>query len=152
MAALFLLMGVPGTDKAQLARRLESERPALRLSPDAWTSRIAGEDADAARRQAVYALQLDVAESVLRLGSDVILESEFLHRADRDQARERALAAGAETHLIFVNPPIDELLHGLTVRHGELPPETPPLSRSELEICVSRLEQPAPDEPLWTWG
>jgi len=32
MASLFMLMGLPGSDKTQLARRLESERPALLLS------------------------------------------------------------------------------------------------------------------------
>jgi predicted kinase len=151
MAALFMVMGLPGSGKEQLARRLEAERPALLLSTDEWVTRLASEDDDAERRRAVHALQLDVAETVLRLGSDVILECGFLHRADRDLARERALAAGAEAHLIFLDPPIDDLVRGLHVRHGELPPEAPPL-RAQLEMCASRLERPAPDEPLWTWG
>jgi predicted kinase len=152
MAALFMLMGLPGSGKDQLAKRLEAERPALLLSSDDWMTRIVGEVEDAERRRAVQALQLDLAEEVLRLGADVILEFGFLDRADRDRARERALAAGAEAHLIFLDPPIDELVRGLEVRHGELPPESPPLLRARLEMCSSRIERPAPDEPLWTWG
>jgi len=152
MASLFMLMGLPGSGKTQLARRLEAERPALLLSPDVWMSRIVGDGYDAERRRAVQAVQLDLAESVLRLGADVILEFGFFHRTDRDSARERALAAGAEAHLIFLDPPLDELSHRLDERNGALPPNTFPVSREHLEQCASWLERPQPDEPLWTWG
>jgi predicted kinase len=152
MPALFMLMGLPGSGKRRLAKRLEAERPALLLSAGDWIARIDADASDTQCWRAVHALQLDVAEHVLRLGSDVVLDSEFLHRADRDLARERALAAGADAHLIFLDPPIEELVHGLEVRHGELPPDTPPITRSDLELCASRLERPAADEPLWTWG
>jgi predicted kinase len=152
MASLFMLMGLPGSDKTQLARRLESERPALLLSEDAWMSRIVGDDDDVGRRQAVQAVQLDLAENVLRLGSDVILEFGFLHRAERDAARERALAAGAEAHLIFLDPPANDLSAGLEARHGEVSPDAPAISRREHDLGAGRLAGPEPDEPLWTWG
>jgi predicted kinase len=152
MASLFMLMGVPGSGKSMLAKRLESERPALLLSSDDWMSKIVGDGCDAERRQAVHAMQLDLAESVLRLGSDVILESGFFHRAERDHVRERALAAGAEAHLIFLDPPAEDRADGLEVRHGELPPGAPQSLRGNRELCASQLERPAPDEPLWTWG
>jgi predicted kinase len=152
MASLFMLMGVPGSGKTMLAKRLESERPALLLSSDDWMSKLVGDGHDLDRRRAVHAVQLDLAESVLRLGSDVILESGFFHRAERDNARERAMAAGAEAHLIFLDPPTQECADGLEVRHGELPPETTQVSRQDRELCASRLERPEPDEPVWTWG
>ncbi|MCA6241071.1 MAG: ATP-binding protein, partial [Phenylobacterium sp.] len=80
MATLFMLMGLPGSGKTTLARRLEHERPALVLSPDVWMSRIVGDGYDFKRREAVHEVQLEVAERVLRLGSDVVLDFGFFHR------------------------------------------------------------------------
>ena len=53
MATLFMLMGLPGSGKTTLARRLERERPALVLSPDVWMSRIVGDGYDFKRRETV---------------------------------------------------------------------------------------------------
>ena len=36
MATLFLICGLPGAGKTTLAKQLERERPALRLTPDEW--------------------------------------------------------------------------------------------------------------------
>ena len=58
MATLFMLMGLPGSGKTTLARRLERERPALVLSPDVWMSRIVGDGYDFKRREAVTEVQL----------------------------------------------------------------------------------------------
>ena len=71
MASLFMLMGLPGSGKTMFAQRLEVERQALLLSPDVWMARIVGDGYDAERRQAVKAVQLDLAERILNLGRDV---------------------------------------------------------------------------------
>ena len=127
MASLFMLMGLPGSGKTTLARRLEVERPALVLSPDAWMSRIVGDGYDFKRREAVHALQLELAEGTLGLGCDVVLEFGFFHRSDRDAAPARAKAAGAEAHLIFLDPPMDELVRRVEARNAALPPDTFPV-------------------------
>ena len=36
MPTLILMVGLPGAGKTTLARQLERERPALRLTPDEW--------------------------------------------------------------------------------------------------------------------
>lgn len=144
-----MLMGLPGSGKTTVARRLETERPALLLSPDVWMAQIVKDGYDAERREAVKAIQLDLAERVLRLGRDVVLEFGFFHRVERDAARARAVAAGATAHLIFLDPPFSELLRRLEARNTALPPDTFPVSKEHLELCVTWLERPGPDEALW---
>jgi predicted kinase len=152
MATLFMLMGLPGSGKTAIARRLEAERDALLLSPDEWMTRIVGDGYDAARREAVKAVQLDLAERVLRLGTDVILEFGFFSRAERDGARARARKAGAEASLIFLDPPFEELVRRVEARNAELPPDTFPVSREHLELCMTWLERPGDDEAPWSDG
>ena len=53
MATLFMMMGLPGSGKTTLARRLERERPALVLSLNVWMSRIVGDGYDFKRRETV---------------------------------------------------------------------------------------------------
>lgn len=147
MATLFMMMGLPGSGKTTLARRLERERPALVLSPDVWMSRIVGDGYDFKRREAVHEVQLEVAERVLRLGSDVVLDFGFFHRSDRDAARARA--AGAQAQLVFLDPPIQDLLRRVEARNAALPPDTFRVSREHVELCATWLERPQADELLW---
>ena len=149
MAALFMLMGLPGSGKTTFARRLEAERSAVLLEPDVWMARIVGDGYDAERRQAVKAIQLELAERILSLGRDVILEFGFFSRAERDEARARASAVGALAHLVFLDPPFAELLRRVSARNSELPPDTFPVSKEHLELCATWLERPMPDEALW---
>ena len=145
MATLFMMMGLPGSGKTTLAHRLERERPALVLSPDVWMSRIVGDGYDFKRREAVTEVQLEVAERVLRLGSDVVLDFGFFHRSDRDEARARARAAGAQAQLVFLDPPIQELVRRVEARNAALPPDTFPVSREHVELCATWLERPQAD-------
>ncbi|MCA3732737.1 MAG: ATP-binding protein [Phenylobacterium sp.] len=149
MTTLFMMMGLPGSGKTTLARRLERERPALVLSPDVWMSRIVGDGYDFKRREAVHEVQLEVAERVLRLGSDVVLDFGFFHRSDRDAARARARAAGAQAQLVFLDPPIQDLLRRVEARNAALPPDTFRVSREHVELCATWLERPQADELLW---
>ena len=149
MAALFMLMGLPGSGKTTFARRLEAERSALLLAPDIWMARIVGDGYDAERRNAVKAVQLDLAERILSLGCDVILEFGFFRRAERDDTRARAQRVGATAHLVLLDPPFAELLQRVEARNSKLPPDTFPVSKEHLELCATWFERPGPDEPLW---
>lgn len=149
MATLFMLMGLPGSGKSTLARRLEAEREALVLSPDDWMARIVRDGYDADRREAVKAVQLEVAARVLELGKDVVLEFGFFSRSERDTTRARAAAVGAKTQLVFLDLPFDLLWQRLDTRNRSLPPNTFPVTREHLRLCEGWLERPQPDEPLW---
>jgi predicted kinase len=146
MATLYMLMGLPGAGKTTVGKRLERECPALLLCPDVWMARVVGDGYDAERRRAVKQLQLELAARVLRLGCDVVLEFGFFRRAERDEARNLALEAGAEAWLIFLDPPFEELVSRVEARNRNLPPDTFPVTREHLELCASWLERPQYEE------
>lgn len=142
MATLHILCGLPCTGKTTLALQLERELPALRLCPDEWMSRIVGDGYDTLRRDAVNALQLDLAVRVLRLGSNVVLESGFWTRAERDEARAGARSAGAETRLHFLDAPLAELQRRALVRNADLPPHTFAVTPEDLAAWYDQIERP----------
>ena len=146
MATLYMLMGLPGAGKTTIGKRLEQDCPALLLSPDVWMARVVGDGYDADRRRAVQQLQLELADRVLRLGRDVVLEFGFFRRAERDEARTLASKAGAEAQLIFLDPPFEELVGRVEARNRDLPPDTFSVTREHLELCATWLERPLPEE------
>ncbi|HEX8045655.1 AAA family ATPase [Rhizobium sp.] len=146
MATLYMLMGLPGAGKTTIGKRLEQDCPALLLSPDAWMARVVGAGYDADRRRAVQQLQLELADRVLRLGRDVVLEFGFFRRAERDEARALASKAGAEAQLIFLDPPFEELVKRVEARNRDLPPDTFSVTREHLKLCATWLERPRPEE------
>ena len=78
-----------------------------------------------------------------------MLEFGFFRRSDRDEARAHAQAAGAEAHLVFLDPPMEELVRRVEARNAALPPDTFPVSKEHVELCATWLERPGADEPLW---
>lgn len=146
MATLFLLVGLPGSGKTTLAKRLESERSALVLSADEWMSRIVCDGWDAKRRAAVQEVQFEIGLKVLKLGGDVVLDFGLFHREERDRYRAGAVAVGAETKTIYLDVPKDELLRRLGSRNTELPPHTFPVDEAHLDNCIGWFEPPTADE------
>ncbi|WFU12736.1 ATP-binding protein (plasmid) [Rhizobium sp. CB3090] len=139
-------MGLPGAGKTTIGKRLERECPALLLSPDVWMARVVGDGYDADRRRAVQQLQLELADKVLRLGRDVVLEFGFFRRVERDVARTLASNAGAEAQLIFLDPPFEELVKRVEARNRDLPADTFSITQEHLELCATWLERPLPEE------
>lgn len=74
MAALFLLVGLPGSGKTTLAKQLERERGAIVPSPDEWMSRIVRDAWDADRRATVREVQFEIALKVLKSGTTTAAE------------------------------------------------------------------------------
>ena len=78
MATLHLICGLPCAGKTTLARQLEQEYAALRLTPDEWHTRLFGQDAEDTRHDArhavIEALLWEMAARALLLGGHVILD------------------------------------------------------------------------------
>lgn len=149
---LYLMCGLPGAGKTTLARQLESERQALRLSPDEWMVPLFGSGAEATAaseaRATIEGLLWTLAARALTLGVSVILENGFWSRAERLDYRARAEALGARCQLVFLEVPPDELWARLERRNRDLPPNTLHVERSDLERWLGWFEPPTPDELL----
>jgi predicted kinase len=146
MPTLFLICGLPGSGKTTLAKQLEYEHSALRLTPDEWMARIVGDGYDEAKRAEVEAIQWEVAARVLHLGVSVVLDWGFWSKAERDDFRSRATKLGIKTKLLFLNVSPDELLRRLAVRNATLPADTFGIDKAQLTLWSSWFEPPKPEE------
>ena len=99
MATLHLMVGLPCSGKTTLAKKLEQERSALRLTPDAWQVGLFGQDAKEpehdARHRFIETMLWHIASRALALGTNVILDFGFWAREERDDYRLWAKRLGA---------------------------------------------------------
>lgn len=146
MATLFMLCGLPCSGKSTLARELEAEHGALRLSADEWISRLGLDPRGEDLRAEIERIQVEIAARVLANSCDVIMETGFWRREERDRGRAVARAAGADCKLIFLDAPIEELRRRAAIRNAALPPHTFPIEEGELEAWTAQFERPAADE------
>lgn len=146
MATLFLMCGLPGSGKTTLARQLEQEHGALRLTPDDWLATLGLDPFDDAKRAAVEAQQWLVAARALELGVNVILDFGVWSRVERDSFRKRARELGARTVLHFLDVPREELRRRLKARNAARKPGSVVVDDAQLDSYFAWLERPTADE------
>jgi predicted kinase len=144
------MCGLPCSGKTTLAKQLEHERAALRLTPDEWIvslygTELAGAALDAVR-DPVEAVLWDLAARVLTLGVDVVLDFGFWTRGERDEFRARAGQLGARSELHFLAVPEEVLWLRLAARNAQLPPGTFWIDGARFKQWVSLFEPPTEDE------
>jgi predicted kinase len=150
MPTLFLMCGLPGSGKTTLAKQLERERRALRLTPDEWVVRLFGSSLTLPTldwcRDPVEALQWSVAERALGLGVNVILDFGFWTRQEREDFRGRASKLRAASEVHFLDVPRAVLLSRLESRNAALPPYAFRVTAAQLNSWWALLEPPSGDE------
>jgi hypothetical protein len=144
------MVGLPCSGKTTLARKLEIERSALRLTPDEWHVRLFGQDADQpehdARHTSLETLLWDVAARVLALGGNVILDFGFWSREEREDFRSRAKELGASSEVHFLDVPEEELMRRLAARNTSSSHGTFHISEEMMRPWVALFQAPRPDE------
>jgi predicted kinase len=143
---LVLLCGLPGSGKSTLARQLAAELPAVRLCADDWMTQLAVDLFDEDTRARLEAQFWELAQQLLRLGQDVILESGFWHRSERDELRREARALGATVDLRYLDAPFDERWRRVEARNAEGGPGCAVITRDQLTSWLPLFEAPTHDE------
>ncbi|TCC44329.1 hypothetical protein E0H75_34895 [Kribbella capetownensis] len=144
---MVLIVGLPGAGKTTWARRLESERAGVRLTPDEWMDALFGTNEIDGRRWVLESQMLwGVAARVLELGVDVILDYGCWSEEERDLFRTRANDLGALAEIILLDLPFDVLWQRIEARNAALPKGTFPISRDELKQYSASFDVPGPAE------
>jgi len=150
VATLHLMVGLPFSGKTTLARILERECSALRLTPDEWHVCLFGQDAREpehdARHSLIEAMLWNVASRALELGINVILDFGFWAREEREDFRSRAKQLGASSEVHFLDVPEDELMRRLAVRNSQLSQASFHISEDMMKPWIAFFQKPTPDE------
>ena len=150
LATLHLMVGLPFSGKTTLARKLERERSALRLTPDEWHVRLFGQDAEEpehdARHSLIEAMLWNIASRALELGTNVILDFGFWAREEREDFRLRAKRLGASSEVHFLDVSEEELLKRLTVRNSQPSQEYFFISTEMMKPWIAFFQKPTEDE------
>ena len=125
LPTLHLMVGLPCSGKTTKAKILEKENNALLLSVDKWHIKLFGNDAVASdhdkNHDNVEEILWEIAQRVLKLGIDVILDFGFWGKSERIYFRNKAKEFGINFKMHVMNVSKDELIRRLEKRNRELP-------------------------------
>ncbi len=149
-ATLHLICGLPCAGKTTLARQLEQEYAALRLTPDEWHTRLFGHDVEeaehSARHALIEAMLWDIAARVLTLGVNVILDFGFWSQSEREDYRSRAARLDASSEIHFLDVPEAVLLQRLATRNAQLPQGAVFIPEAKLKEWIRMFQPPTQAE------
>ncbi len=156
MATLFITCGVTGAGKTTVAKRLEAEHAALRLTADEWLHELYRDeelvcinengDLRVPHRPQVERLQWALALRALGLGMNVVLDWGLWTREERDRYRTEAQGLGIRVVLCVLAPSREELLRRLAARNADLPAGTFRIDEAQLDRALRWFERPAASE------
>lgn len=151
MPTLYFTCGLPASGKTTLAKIIELETSALRLTGDDWMHKlypgISTPEAETGPcRARVESLQWEIAMRAIRLNCNVVVDWGVWSRAERDTCREEARAAGAKVVICFLNVPFEVLCNRLEQRNANLPAGTFHITLADLARWWKLFEAPTAEE------
>ena len=145
---LILMCGLPGAGKTTLAKKLESDKPAIRLCPDDWIISILEDINDIQERDRlrdpVEQLLWRHAQKLLESGNSVIMENGFWSKTERDYYRNCGKGLGVKVELHYLEAKLDTLWDRVRTRNSSSNEFN--LTKQELEDACKSFESPADDE------
>jgi predicted kinase len=121
---LIIVCGLPGSGKTTHARQFQRNLRAIRLCPDDWMNTLEINLWDSAARERIEKLQWQLAQELLALGQNVVIEWGTWARSERDALRAGARTLGAAVELHFLDAPVEVLFARIRQRNLESPPIT----------------------------
>ncbi len=139
---LIIVCGLPGSGKTTHARQVERKLRAIRFCPDEWMSFMEISLWEVETRDRIEKLQWKLAQDLLTLGHNVIIEWGTWARSERDALRIGARALGAAVELHFLDAPVEVLFE--RIRHRNT--ESPPVTLDDMVKWAGTLERPSAEE------
>jgi predicted kinase len=148
---LFVMVGLPASGKTTLAKELEIQHSALRLTKDDWMMPLFGWGEFEDKRERVEALLWGMGARALQLGVNVVLDYGLWARAERDDYRAKAEALGARVDFRFLDVPEDELTRRVEARNSHPGANDVPITVEQLQQYFRQFQRPTDDE-VAAWG
>ena len=122
--------------------QVEQNLPAVRLCADEWMEALGINLWDSKARQRIEQLQWKVAQRILSIGRNVVIEWGTWARSERDALRIGARKLGGAVELHFLDAPPDVLFDRIRRRNAE----TPPITLDDIQDWAKRFERPTSEE------
>jgi predicted kinase len=143
---LHLTVGLPATGKTSAARRIETERSALRLTKDEWVKALFGHENPREASDVIEGRLIEVALRALELGTDVVIDFGLWTRDERSALRQAAADRGAAVELHYFEASATDQRRRLDRRQTAEPHSTWPMSDEELAAWARAFEPPTSGE------
>ena len=143
---LFLTVGLPGTGKTTVARRIEVEERALRLTKDEWVKALYGLANPPSASDAIEGRLIEIGMRALELGINVVIDFGLWGRDERSALRQAAADLGAAVEMRYFELPPAEQRRRLDRRQAEEPHTTWHMSDEELAEWAAIISIPTQGE------
>ena len=143
---LFLTVGLPCAGKTTVARRIEVEHGALRLTKDEWVKALYGHENPRSAQDVIEGRLIEIALRALELGVDVVIDFGLWSRDERTALRRSAADRGAAVEIRYCEVTPAEQRRRLDQRQAEAPDTTWPMSDEELSEWAASIDIPTPGE------
>jgi predicted kinase len=139
---LIIVCGLPGSGKTSHARELEQYMRGVRFCADEWMDDLGINLWDSEARQRIEHLQWILAQQILNLGGNVVIEWGTWARSERDALRIGARKLGAAVELHFLDAPVEILFDRILRRNAE----TPAITMDDIQRWSKLFERPSLEE------
>ena len=145
-ARLILMCGLPGSGKTTLARELAAERGVVRLTKDEWQWALGSSPWDRDIGEKIEAKLWCLAQEILSLGLNVVLDFGLWARVERDELRTVARSLGVGVELHYLDVPTEELWRRIEARNAAPPWDDEPIGRADLDEWTTIFQTPDANE------